>query len=166
VRALWVRSCRLGLVGQADVVEFEPIDTGQRVTPIEYKRGRPKRDNCDRVQLGAQAMCLEEMLGTTIAGGELFYGQQQRRTHVPLDAALRSAVEKTAARLHEMIDARETPPAIRAKKCDTCSLLNLCLPEVTQSSRSASRFVGRQFAAVLQDGVPRSDLFDTVPQSM
>jgi CRISPR-associated exonuclease Cas4 len=135
-----------------------------RITPIEYKRGRPKQNDSDRVQLCAQALCLEEMLTATIEGGELFYGKRQRRTHVAFDESLRTKTERAAGRLHAMIAARETPPAVRAKKCDTCSLFYLCLPEVTQSSRSATRFVGRQFAAVLRDGTPTTDLFDTLAE--
>lgn len=180
VRGLWMRSFRLGLVGQADVVEFETIGQSDlqdvsahkskrarldrqeslsygRVTPIEYKRGRPKQNDSDRVQLCAQAMCLEEMLAMAIEAGELFYGKRQRRAHVVFDAGLRSATERATERLHHMIDARETPAAVLAKKCDTCSLFYLCLPEVTQTNRSASRFVGRQFGSHLRDGTPTTD---------
>lgn len=185
VRGLWIRSLRLGLVGQADVVELEPAPSAvvdqsnsmtgklslqldrqncppcERVTPIEYKRGRPKKNDSDRVQLCAQAMCLEEMFGVTIDAGELFYGKRQRRTHVEFDQFLRSAAQVAALRLHQMIASGETPPAVREKKCDSCSLFNLCLPEVTQTSRSATRFVGRQFAGHLRDGVPTTDLFES-----
>jgi CRISPR-associated exonuclease Cas4 len=185
VRRLWVRSFRLGLVGQADVVEIEfaeragelgtvPFsfaDSGKlgqspafaRITPIEYKRGRPKANDCDRVQLCAQALCLEEMLDARIDSGALFYGKRQRRTQVDFDDSLRDKTEAAAARLHEMIATHDTPPAVREKKCDTCSLFHLCLPDVTQSSRSASRFVGRQFAAHLRDGLPTTDQFDEAP---
>lgn len=186
VRGLWIRSFRLGLVGQADVVELEPAPSavvgrsesrtgnlslrldGQdcppyvRVTPIEYKRGRPKKNDSDRVQLCAQALCLEEMLGVTIDAGDLFYGKRQRRTHVDFDEPLRTTTQAAAMRLHQMIASGETPPAVREKKCDTCSLFNLCLPEVTQTSRSATRFVGRQFAGHLRDGIPTTDPFDAV----
>jgi CRISPR-associated exonuclease Cas4 len=132
------------------------------VTPIEYKRGRPKTGDSDRVQLCAQALCLEEMLDVTIPHGALFYGKRQRRTQVEFDESLRSKTEAAAARLHQMIGAGETPPAVREKKCDTCSLFHLCLPEVTQTSRSATRFVGRQFAAHLRDGMPTTDLFESI----
>ncbi len=200
VRGLWIRSFRLGLVGQADIVELVPpkeargtvffcsrnmvpfarpsntctdppgsadsAKLGQspydHVTPIEYKRGRPKKNDSDRVQLCAQALCLEEMLGDKVDAGDLFYGKRQRRTHVEFDQRLRSATQAAALRLHRMIASRETPPAVREKKCDTCSLFNFCLPEVTQTSRSATRFVGRQFAGHLRDGLPTTDLFDAI----
>jgi CRISPR-associated exonuclease Cas4 len=179
VRRLWLRSLRLGLVGQADVVEFEsaaasdvapPCGAGSedvapsppyaRVTPIEYKRGRPKSNDSDRVQLCAQALCLEEMLSVPIPSGALFYGKRQRRTQVEFAEPLRAKTAAAAARLHQMIAARETPPAVRMKKCDTCSLFHLCLPDVTQAGRSASRFCGRQFAAALSSAAPESDPFD------
>jgi CRISPR-associated exonuclease Cas4 len=114
------------------------------------------------VQLCAQALCLEEMLGVAIDAGELFYGKRQRRTHVEFDEWLRDKTETAALRLHQMIASGETPPAVREKKCDTCSLFNLCLPEVTQTSRSATRFVGRQFAGHLRDGFLTTDLFDSL----
>jgi CRISPR-associated exonuclease Cas4 len=102
------------------------------------------------------------MLSTWIQSGALFYGKRQRRTHVEFDDALRAKTEVAAARLHAMIAANETPPAVRATKCDTCSLLPICLPEVTQAGRSASRFCGRQFAALLRERFPTTDGFDAI----
>lgn len=125
VRDLTLRSLRLGLVGKTDVVEFRdgvPY-------PVEHKRGRDKANDCDRVQLCAQALCLEEMLGITVPEGAIFYGQPRRRTVVPLDATLRQKTEEAAARLHALFDARVTPPAVYDKqKCEPCSLLNECQP--------------------------------------
>lgn len=98
------------------------------ITPVEYKRGKPKSNDCDRVQLCAQAMCLEEMLNVEIPGGDLFYGKKQRRTAVEFDQELRQTTVETAQRLHELIASRQTPSAEYEKKCDTCSLLEVCLP--------------------------------------
>ena len=125
VRDLALRSLRLGLVGKADVVEF----CDGNPFPVEHKRGRHKADDCDRVQLCAQAMCLEEMLGVAIPEGSIFYGQPRRRELVVLTDRLRETTEKAAARLHELFAGGETPPAeyVRAK-CDRCSLLELCKP--------------------------------------
>src|SRR5205807_1776982 len=83
VRGLRLRSLRLGLTGQADLIEFR----GSRGTPVivEYKRGHPKSDARDEVQVCAQALCLEEMLGTKVEAGELYYGQERHRTDVVLD---------------------------------------------------------------------------------
>ncbi len=163
-RGLPLQSFSLGLSGQADVIEWEPpaeqrvgrkklIDVLQdstaeqrsqwRVTPVEYKRGKPKKNDCDRVQLCAQAMCLEEMLGISIPRGQLFYGEKRRRVDVDCDSEIRDVTRSAAERLHEIIDNALTPAAIREKKCDTCSLFHLCLPEATSNSKSAQDYLER-----------------------
>ena len=129
----------------------------KRVLPIEYKRGKPKKDNCDRVQLAAQAMCLQEMFGISIDVGHLYYGQRRRRTVVSIDTALRETTEKAAVRLQEMIRSRETPRAVKLPKCSRCSLVDLCLPGATQPIKDAHRFVQRQMASSLTSDFPRSD---------
>lgn len=146
-RAVVLRSLRLGLVGKADVVEFHHDASGMitDVVPVEYKRGKPKRDDSDRVQLCAQAMCLEEMLSLTIDAGALFYGTPRRRTDVAFDQALRDTTEQAARRLHELVAAGITPPAAREPKCDNCSLLNLCLPDTAGARKSAQFFLDRAF---------------------
>ena len=125
VRDVALRSLRLGLAGKADVVEFsEGVPY-----PVEHKRGHNKANNCDRVQLCAQALCLEEMIGVPVPEGALFYGEPRRRTVVALDAALRAETETAAVRLHGLFDAGRTPPAVYDKgKCERCSLLDLCKP--------------------------------------
>ncbi|MEM9941303.1 MAG: CRISPR-associated protein Cas4 [Planctomycetota bacterium] len=155
-RGLWLKSHRLGLLGQADVVEFHA--KGSLVKPVEYKRGKPKKDDSDRVQLCAQAICLEEMLKISIESGALFYGTRQRRTDVLFDSDLRGRTAAKAERLHQMIARRETPTAQRDKKCDKCSLLNLCMPDSMRLVKGSNSWVQRQFAAVLPDG-PVSDGF-------
>jgi CRISPR-associated exonuclease Cas4 len=128
-RALPLRSLRLGLSGKSDVVEFHRIDeSAWRPFPVEYKRGRPKSHRADEVQLCAQALCLEEMLGADVPAGALFYGQTRHRLDVPFDAELRRLTEETAARLHRLIAAGITPTATREPKCDQCSLLEICMP--------------------------------------
>ena len=128
-RSLSLRSLQLGLSGVADVVEFGP-DAGD-IYPVEYKRGRSKRANWDRIQLCAQAMALEEMLGVAVTEGALFYGKTRRRETVAFDIALRGETGRAAARLHQLVDARHTPPAhYDASRCDACSLINLCMPSL------------------------------------
>jgi CRISPR-associated exonuclease Cas4 len=134
--ALPLRSDRLGLAGKADVVEFrrEAAPDGGviwRPFPVEYKRGRPKAGGADEVQLCAQAICLEEMLGLEVPRGALFYGKTRRRKSVEFTPALRSRVKAAARRCRELFDARFTPRVARHKGCDHCSLLELCLPGVT-----------------------------------
>ncbi len=160
-RALPLRSRRLGLAGRADAVEFHRVrehasDTQDGVAlpdlpglyqpfPVETKRGKPKSHDADRVQLCAQAICLEEMLSTTIPAGALFYGEPRRREEVPFDAALREKTERAAARVRELFAKRETPAAVREKKCDRCSLQDLCMPSAAQ--RSARGFLARAIAS-------------------
>lgn len=134
-RGLRIRSLRLGLIGQADVVEL-PKDGPP--FPVEYKRGKPKANRCDEVQLCAQAMCLEEMLEVSIPGGALFYGQPRRRTDVVFDDTLRGLTENTAYRLHALVERGVTPPAFYDKKCESCSLIQQCQPKL---GRSVSGYV-------------------------
>ncbi|GAA5504957.1 CRISPR-associated protein Cas4 [Novipirellula caenicola] len=159
-RALPIRSLELGLIGKADIVEFHHAGRSQqsgvspaapRIIPVEYKRGKPKANDCDRVQLCAQAMCLEEMCATEVTEGALFYGTRRRRTDVVFDDDLRRRTTQTIDALRAMIQKRVTPAAVRTKACDKCSLIDLCLPDVTSGQRSVSRFISRQLASHLQD---------------
>jgi CRISPR-associated exonuclease Cas4 len=142
VRGLRLRSLRLGLSGKADVVEFHRLPAGTdeglvfngaddrwRPFPVEYKRGRPKPDLCDKVQLCAQAICIEEMTGASVPEGALFYGAVRRREDVVFGDALRLRTEATCAGLHRLVRVGETPAAKYEKKCESCSLLNLCMPK-------------------------------------
>jgi CRISPR-associated exonuclease Cas4 len=149
-RGVSLRSLRLGLIGKADVVEFHLSQATREWLPfpVEYKRGRPKRDHSDEVQLCAQALCLEEMLEVPIPAGALFYGSTRRRTDVAFDPALRGRTEAAAARLHELIASGITPRAVREPKCERCSLLNLCLPDALTPGRSAARYLARSLAAL------------------
>lgn len=149
VFAMPLRSLRLGLSGKADAVEFHRSEEDSLVWlpfPVEYKRGKPKKNDCDRVQLCAQALCLEEMLNTAIPAGALFYGQTRHRVDVKFDEELRRLTEETAARLHELIRSGKTPQARYEKKCDSCSLLSLCMPKVTGARRSVQRYVADALA--------------------
>jgi CRISPR-associated exonuclease Cas4 len=142
-RGLMVRSLKLGIWGQADVVEFHQAV----LFPVEYKRGRPKKHDADCVQLCAQAMCLEEMLQTSIPAGALFYGRTRRRQEVLFDPPLRQLTLDAIARLHELIASGRTPPAVYdSVKCDRCSLKGLCLPE---AGANASAYLRRSLAQAL-----------------
>ncbi|NDV19076.1 CRISPR-associated protein Cas4 [Pseudodesulfovibrio sp. JC047] len=132
-RAVPLRSDRLGLYGIADVVEMRPNSTGQDVPyPVEYKRGQPKVDACDRVQVCAQAMCLEEMLGVRIEQGAIFYGKPRRREIVLLDTDLRELVERICADIHVMVEERRVPDAEYGPACRGCSLKSECMPKTTK----------------------------------
>jgi len=133
----------LGLVGKADVVEFHrSFDGFWQPFPVEYKRGKPKDRNCDRVQLCAQAICLEEMMNVAIYNGALFYGQTRRREDVVFDERLRSETIEISSRVHELIASGITPKAEYAKKkCEQCSLYDLCMPKTCGKAKSASTYV-------------------------
>jgi CRISPR-associated exonuclease Cas4 len=149
-RGLRVRSLRLGLSGAADVVEFRCADSGARLPgeagfwqpfPVEYKRGRPKPDRCDHVQLCAQALCLEEMFGAAIAAGAIYYGSPRRRQEVTFSPSLRAETEALAARMQSLYRARATPRAAYCRKCDPCSLLALCMPKALAGARAVERYL-------------------------
>lgn len=137
-----LRSLRLGLIGKADVVEFHRRDDrAWQPFPVEYKRGKPKASNCDRVQLCAQAICLEEMLGVEIGAGALFYGQTRRREDVVFDEELRRETEDIARKVHDLIEAGITPRPEYCKKCDQCSLLEICMPKTCSKTKSATKYL-------------------------
>lgn len=155
-RRLDLRCRRLGLIGRADVVELhrligddasgavlEGVEGRWRPFPVEYKRGRPKLHEADRVQLCAQALCLEEMLETRVPAGALYYGQPRRRTDVALDPALRALTEETARAVHALYATGRVPRAERAPKCRRCSLEPICLPDATSGRHSARGYLTR-----------------------
>lgn len=153
-RGVRLRSLRLGLAGQADVVEFHRVAEGEpggtplagregrwRPFPVEYKRGRPKSHNADKIQLCAQALCLEEMLGVRIEAGALFYGEPRRRQPVELDEALREQTERLAARMHTLFREGATPPPAAARGCERCSLKEHCLPGMRLGGGAVERYI-------------------------
>lgn len=143
-RGVPLRSLRLGLIGKADVIEFHRIDRQTwQPFPVEYKRGKPKPDHCDSVQLCAQAICLEEMLGLDVKKGALFYGKTRRRLDVIFDKALHKETEETADKTHRLIASGITPPPVYAKRCESCSLINECLPEKMAKHASVKRYLKR-----------------------
>ena len=159
-RGVRLRSLQLGLSGIADVVEFHPSDDGVRLPkkrglwqpfPVEYKRGRPKRDRCDEVQLCAQALCLEEMLEVQIPAGALFYGSTRRRYDVEFSEDLRSETTSLAERMHMLFDNAETPSASFSRKCRKCSLLPVCIPETTGTPRSAVEYLETELRGILTE---------------
>jgi CRISPR-associated exonuclease Cas4 len=143
-RALAIRSLRLGLSGMADVVELHRQPDGSWLPfPVEYKLGKPKTDDCDTVQLCAQAMCLEEMLNVAIPTGALFYGKTRRRLDVVFDERLREKTEETARAVHLLLESGKTPEPEYSKKCESCSLLAQCLPKTMGKQRSVKRYLTR-----------------------
>lgn len=131
VTAMPLLALELGITGKADVVEFHSGETGEQVVPVEYKRGRPKSHRADEVQLCAQALCLEAMLGVSVPSGALFYGQTRRRQDVAFDSSLRELTRQTISDTRAMLASRQTPTArYDACRCDRCSLIDLCQPRL------------------------------------
>ncbi len=139
VRGLSISSESLGITGKCDVIEFHRDETGislqgrdglWKVYPIEYKRGMPKANRCDEAQLCAEAMCLEEMLCTSIQEGAIFYGEVRRREVVCFDADLRQLVKASFNEMRRIYEKGYTPKAKFGKKCRDCSLNQICLPEL------------------------------------
>ena len=143
-RAMRLISHELCLSGQADTVEFYRLpehlksqgvlldghEGYWKPQPVEYKRGKPKGDQCDAVQLCAQAICLEEMLGVSIAQGDLFYGAIRRREKVIFEKELRDTVKRVAEQMLTTFLSGKTPAPSAGKQCKACSLIHICLPQL------------------------------------
>lgn len=136
-RGMYVHSARLGISGQCDAVEFLRSADGVPIAgwegrwqpyPVEYKRGRPQAIDADRLQLCAQAICLEEMLCCDIPEGALYYGETRRREAVDFTEGLRETVCACLTEMHELYRRGYTPQPKRTKSCGACSLQELCLP--------------------------------------
>jgi len=121
--------------------------------PVEYKRGRPKKDDSDTVQLCAQAICLEEAFGVTIDRGMLFYGQTRRRVSVAFDQNLRARTTEMAMKFHKLVEEARIPAAKYSRACKNCSLLADCQPN---SRKSAANYLARMLADLCDDN-PRDD---------
>ena len=135
---LELRSSRLGLHGRADVVEFHRDGAGWRPYPVEYKKGRPHAGvDADEVQLCAQALCLEKMLGVDIPEGALFYGEARRRRVIPFGEALRRRTEEVAHAVRAMFESGVTPPPKELPWCSSCSLNEFCMPEMFDERASS-----------------------------
>ncbi len=144
-RGLRVVCERLGISGQCDVVEFH---ANGRVLPIEYKRGKPKSHRADEVQLCAQGLCLESMLGVFIPEGRLYYGQIRRRLDVPFDEDLRALTLQTVDRMRKLLESGITPVAkYEPERCDNCSLIELCIPKAARFRTSTQAWFSRQLAS-------------------
>jgi CRISPR-associated exonuclease Cas4 len=133
-RALPLWHDAIGLVGKADVVEFEPDG---KPYPVEYKHGsRHKAADiaaCDDLQLAAQAMCLESMTGRSVTEGAIFYSSSKRRRIVPIDDALRERVAQATKAVRKLLDVgRLPPPTEDRRRCERCSMHARCQPEATR----------------------------------
>ncbi len=150
-RAFPLASYKLGLSGIADVIEYSKSDNGIPVTgyegrwtikPVEYKRGKPKIDKRDEVQLCAQVMCLEEMFGIRIDEADFYYNEIHRRQHVTITDDLRNLVRSLADEMHTVFRNGITPQAETGKHCALCSLVDICIPKLTKKKSSVRNYIG------------------------
>lgn len=155
LRGLAVNSPTLGISGVCDVVEFHASPQGIPIHgedglwlpyPIEYKRGKPKANQADELQLCAQAMCLEEMLCCSIDEGALFYGETRRRTVVSFVSPLREQVISLLKEMHQLYERGYTPKVKPTKSCNACSLKELCLPKIMKKQH-----VGTYLRAAMEE---------------
>lgn len=154
VRGLAVHSRSLGLTGKCDVVEFHKDKQGHPLAgedglwhsvPVEYKHGRSKASDADRLQLAAQALCLEEMFGCDIPLGFLYYGKTKSRERVIFDDDLRASLVSMAEEMHRLYQRRYTPKVKPFAACRSCSLADACLPRVV-TQMSVSGFVASRLS--------------------
>jgi CRISPR-associated exonuclease Cas4 len=126
VRGLPLWSARLGLIGKADLVEWH----GETPYPVEYKVGKQRKWAHEALQLCAQAICLEEMLGVAVPKGAVYYVASRRRREVAFGEAERTAVAEGAALIRAMLDGERLPLAVNDARCPNCSLIDACTPRL------------------------------------
>jgi len=146
VRAMLLFSDTLGLTGRADIVEFWPRDGGDEPRPVEYKRGKASAWANDHVQVCAQALCLEEMLGATVEQGSIYHAASRRRTVVHFDAKLRERTLGAIQALRALLLSATIPPPIYRPRCHGCSFEPTCLPEQQDHSPGLARYMRQLFA--------------------
>lgn len=153
-RAMPVHSRELGISGECDIVEFHRCEDGialygreglYRVVPVEYKRGKPKTKDADRLQLTAQVLCLEEMLCCHIPVGYLYYGEIRHRECIEIDEQLRKKTGEMFCEMHQYYEKRYTPKVKWSKSCNACSLKEICLP-VLGKRKSVSAYIEKRMA--------------------
>jgi CRISPR-associated exonuclease Cas4 len=152
-RSMPISSYRLGLVGVCDVVEFTRAEEGvilpgrdgfYQPAPVEYKRGKEKKDQSDEAQLCTQAICLEEMLSVNIPEGYIYYGETRHRLKVDFTAELRQLVQRIAEEMHTYFERGYTPRVKPSRACKSCSLEDICLPVLQEKAIPASKYIQAQ----------------------
>lgn len=143
LRGVYIHSSSLGVSGQCDILEYHRGNTGIPLIgreglwqpyPVEYKRGSPKDNPADRLQLCGQAMCLEEMLCCEIREGALFYGETRRREIVEFSEEIRQTVRDCLSEMHDYAKRGHTPTVKTTTACNACSLKDICLPKLLRKT--------------------------------
>ena len=150
-----IRSLQYGLIGKADVVEFElgSDKSYKSIIPVEFKRGKQKEKDHDRVQLYAQALCLEEMFQVNIPEGQFYYLQEHRRSTVIFTDELKVSTKQIISDSMALLSSGKTPQAYYEKKrCERCSLIDICMPKaVNEGGKKVDRYVQTQLRWMLKD---------------
>lgn len=150
IRGLRVSSKELGISGECDAVEFAQVSDGivlknhkgqWSVTPIEYKHGTTKSNDCDRLQVVIQAMCLEEMFSYKIENAYVFYFKNRRREEVTITDEIKDEAKKILEEMHLYMARKYTPKVKQSKRCNSCSLKDVCLPELQKNKLSVADYV-------------------------
>ncbi|MGB3915539.1 MAG: CRISPR-associated protein Cas4 [Dethiobacteria bacterium] len=148
VRSIPLLSKTLGLYGVADLIELyrsTSNDCETQYSIVEYKRGKPKPEDWDEVQLCAQAICLEEMLGVSLDFGYMYYGETKRRHRVDFNESLRERVKTLAEEMHLLYEKGKTPAAEKSKRCKNCSVKEICLPKLSQLGKKIEAYMADLF---------------------
>jgi CRISPR-associated exonuclease Cas4 len=141
-RALPLWSARYGLIGKADLVEFHPDGS---VYPVEFKQGAKRTKRYDDIQLSAQAMCLEEMLGRPVPRGAIYHASSHRRREVDISPTLRQSVLDTTAAIRAMLDSGTLPAPVNDQRCRECSLKDACQPEAIGACTRQQELLAKLF---------------------
>lgn len=161
LRGIRLDSSSLGFSGIADAVEIIPFENAPSskkdilmsklylARPVEYKRGKPKTSDCDRLQVVCQAMILEEMLGVDIPQGAIFYWETRHREYFDITEGMKEDVRSISFQMHSIVDSQVLPPAVRKKHCNKCSLLDYCIPSLT--GKSACKYISESFGTLLDE---------------
>ena len=131
----------------------EPPHVGsyERLVPVEFKLGKRRQWENDDAQLCAQALCLEEMFGTSIPRGAVFHADSKRRREVEFTAELRQTTENAIRELHALLNPQpstlnpQLPAAIYKPACEECSLFDICLPKATCAESRAVQLSRKLF---------------------
>lgn len=157
IRGMRVKSSYLGLTGQCDAIEFVPAKDGitlygkkglWKPYPIEYKHGKQKIDDCDRLQVAAQAMCIEEMFSQPVTQGYIFYHETRRREIVYITDELRSKIKEMINEMHRYAKSGHTPKVKPSNRCKSCSLYDLCMPSLMGKRESSIEYVKRHLEEI------------------
>lgn len=152
VRAMPIHSNEYGLTGICDVVEFQKNSKGIHIfgkenkyipVPVEYKHGKRKSDDSDRLQVLAEGICLEEMLFCNLKYGYLYYGMTRHREKVLFTDDLRDKLDKVVNEMHYYWKNKYTPKVKPSAKCKSCSLKDICLPELMKKE-TVAHYINRK----------------------